>query len=261
MKGRPFLSRLERFASVDSTQRIVREWLDAGTREVCVAVADEQTAGRGRQGRGWLAPCGAALLVSAGFRPAGLPVRHAWRLAATASLAMVDAVEMVAGLPEGALFLKWPNDLVADGPDGRLLKVAGVLGETVAMGGAVGHAIIGLGVNADWPASDFPPALAAGMTSLHELAGGRHVDRDALLDTWLGLLEARIEALRDGKFDAAGWESRQVTTGRQVMMDLADEVLVGMASGVDPESGSLLVTEDETTRPIDSGEVLRCRVV
>jgi len=129
------------------------------------------------------------------------------------------------------------------------------------MGGAVGHAIIGPAVDADWPASDFPPALAAGMTSLYELAGGRHVDRDALLDTWLGLLEARIEALRDGKFDAAGWESRQVTTGRQVMMDLADEVLVGMASGVDPESGSLLVTEDETTRPIDSGEVLRCRVV
>ena len=81
--SRPFLSRLERFESVDSTQRVVRDWLDAGTPEVAVAVAAEQTAGRGRHGRGWFAPRGAALLVSCGFRPWNLPFVLVWRLSYT----------------------------------------------------------------------------------------------------------------------------------------------------------------------------------
>ena len=64
-----FLARRERFARVGSTNDVVRDWLAAGTPEVCLAVADEQTAGRGREGRTWVAPPGAALLLSLGFRP------------------------------------------------------------------------------------------------------------------------------------------------------------------------------------------------
>src|SRR6476646_5409088 len=117
-----YLARLERVGSVDSTQRIVREWLESGQPEVAIAVADEQTAGRGRQGRTWTAPPAAALLVSIGFRPAHLPLRQGWRLAATISLAMLDAAEAAAGLADNSLRLKWPNDIVAAYPDGRLEK-------------------------------------------------------------------------------------------------------------------------------------------
>ena len=67
----PFISRQERFPSVGSTNDVVRAWLADGTPEVCLAVADEQTAGRGRNGRTWLAPPGAGLLCSIGFRPTG----------------------------------------------------------------------------------------------------------------------------------------------------------------------------------------------
>lgn len=277
-----FISRLERFRSVDSTQRIVREWLEDGSRGVCVAVADEQTQGRGRQGRDWSAPVGAALLVSAGFTPRHLPLAHAWRLAATAALAMLDAGEDVAGLRDGTLWLKWPNDLVADGTDGRLLKVAGVLGEIAARAADAGsladavipadshgrgtepmvaHAVIGLGVNADWAAADFPPHLADSMTSLRELSGGRPIDAGTLLDAWLLRLEPRMEALEAGSFDAGAWSTRQVTTGRHVEVELAVGSLVGMASGVDPDSGALLVASDGAPRAVESGEVVRCRVV
>jgi len=55
----PFTSRQQRFPSVASTNDVVRAWLAEGTPEVCLAVADEQTAGRGRNGRTWLAPPGA----------------------------------------------------------------------------------------------------------------------------------------------------------------------------------------------------------
>jgi BirA family biotin operon repressor/biotin-[acetyl-CoA-carboxylase] ligase len=129
-----FLARQERFAVVESTNDVVRGWLAAGAPEVCLAVADEQSAGRGRLDRTWIAPPGAALLLSLGFRPSWLAPEQVWRLAATISLAMADAAEEVAGLPDRAIRLKWPNDLVAE-VDGRALKLAGVLGETDGLGG------------------------------------------------------------------------------------------------------------------------------
>ncbi len=258
-----FVSRLERFGSVGSTQPIVRAWLDAGEREVCVAVADEQTQGRGRLGRTWDAPPGMALLASAGFRPLELPAHHAWRLGATVALAMLDAAEDVAGLRDATLGLKWPNDIVADGPDGLLRKVAGVLGDAVLDEGRVETAVVGIGVNADWPASDFPVQLAASMTSLRELSGGRPIDRDTLLEAWLDRLEPRYESLRLGRFDSGGWSSRQRTTGELVEVDTHGGRIGGRALGVDPEAGSLLLVGTGGAPPtvIDSGDVTRCRVV
>jgi BirA family transcriptional regulator, biotin operon repressor / biotin---[acetyl-CoA-carboxylase] ligase len=256
-----FVSRLERLPRVDSTQRVVREWLDQGVPEVCLAVADEQTAGRGRLDRRWLAPPGAALLVSAGFRPPALAARHAWRLAALASLAMLEAVEALVPVPPGVLALKWPNDLVARA-GGRPGKLGGALGEASLDGPRVAAAAVGIGVNVDWPASTFPPALAARMTSLRELAGTGRADRDALLEAWLERVERHYEALGRGRFAAREWAARQVTTGARVAVDLGAEVVSGRAVGVDAESGGLVVATREGGPPVTllSGDVVRCRV-
>ena len=89
----PFLARQERFDVVGSTNDVVRGWLADGVAEVCLAVADEQSAGRGREGRTWTAPAGRALLLSLGFRPTWLAPERVWRLAAVTSLAMADAGE------------------------------------------------------------------------------------------------------------------------------------------------------------------------
>jgi BirA family transcriptional regulator, biotin operon repressor / biotin---[acetyl-CoA-carboxylase] ligase len=253
---RTFFSRVERFVSVDSTQRIVREWMESGSPEVAIAVTDEQTAGRGRLDRTWQAPPGAALLLSVGFRPVNLAVRYGWRLAAVVSLAMLDAAEAAAGLPDATLRLKWPNDIVAD-QGGELAKVAGVLGETVTVGDRVDWAVIGIGVNADWAKADFPTDLAPTMTSLRELARGRPVDREQLLEEFLARLEPRYEALREGTFDAAGWSGRQITTGQEVEVDVGGSRTTGRAVGVDPESGALLMDDGAS---IDSGEVQRLRL-
>ncbi|MFL5749069.1 MAG: biotin--[acetyl-CoA-carboxylase] ligase, partial [Chloroflexota bacterium] len=174
-----FLARREWFERVGSTNDVVRDWLATGTPEVCLAVADEQASGRGREGRVWVAPRGAALLLSVGFRPDWLPPEMVWRLAAIASVAMGEAAEEVTGLAAGTVRLKWPNDLVLDGPDG-VRKLAGVLGETDGLGTDDPRAVIGLGVNADWDPAAFPVDLAASMTSLRA-ATGRSLDRDALL--------------------------------------------------------------------------------
>ena len=240
-----FVARQERFDVVGSTNDVVRGWLAEGTPEVCLAVADRQSAGRGRQGRTWTAPAGAALLLSVGFRPDWLPPDRVWRLAATVSLAMADAAEEVAGLPDRAILLKWPNDLVVlDETDGTVRKLAGVLGETDDLGGAEPRAVIGLGINADWAASDFPIDLAPTMTSLREVSHGRPIDLALLLDAFLSRLEARIEALRGGRFDVADWTERQLTTGRTVTLELPDGTRADRrALGVDSLTGALVVED------------------
>jgi BirA family biotin operon repressor/biotin-[acetyl-CoA-carboxylase] ligase len=245
-----FLSRHEHLGRVGSTNDVVRSWLEAGTPEVCLATADEQTAGRGRAGRSWIAPSGAALLASLGFRPTWLAPDRAWQLAAVASLAMAEAAEAIAQLPLGMIRLKWPNDLVVE-TDGTVRKLGGVLGETGGLGSADPRVTVGLGINVDWPADRFAPELAATMTSLRVLSGDRPVDRDPLTDAFLARLEPAVEALRhQGHFDADRWAARQVTTGRDIRLEQATGAMTVRALGVDPAGGALLV--EDPARP---GEV------
>jgi BirA family biotin operon repressor/biotin-[acetyl-CoA-carboxylase] ligase len=260
----PFLARQEHFAVVGSTNDVVRGWLAAGEREVCLAVADEQSAGRGREGRTWSAPAGRALLMSLGFRPTWLAPDRVWRLAAVTSLAMADAAEGVADLPARSVRLKWPNDLVVEIDGVGLRKLAGVLGETDGLGGDDPRAVIGIGINADWPASEFPPELADTMTSLHEASGGRSIEPTHLLEVFLTRLEAGISALRGGEFDAAGWVDRQLTTGRTIRLvghDGEEETVRALRS--DPDSGALVVEDPNAPsgeRVIVSGEIRHVRL-
>jgi BirA family transcriptional regulator, biotin operon repressor / biotin---[acetyl-CoA-carboxylase] ligase len=257
--ARAFLSRQERFRSVASTNDVVRAWLSEGTPEVCLAVADEQTAGRGRLGRSWLAPSGAALPLSLGFRPTYVEADRLWRLSAVVALAMADAAEEVAGLPIGTLKLKWPNDIVVDAERvGRgIEKLAGVLGESEAAGGRDVEAVVGIGINVDWPRETFPAELRDTMTSLGELSHGRPVDSGELLEAFLERLEPRVLALRESYFDVAGWHARQITTGRRVRVETSPGTsLPGLAVGVDGATGALIIEADDGTESeVLAGEV------
>jgi BirA family biotin operon repressor/biotin-[acetyl-CoA-carboxylase] ligase len=257
-----FLARRERFAVVGSTNDVVRGWLADGTPEVCLAVADEQSAGRGREGRTWRAPAGGALLLSLGFRPDWLAPAQVWRLAATVSLAMADAAEDAAGLPHRTIRLKWPNDLAIETAEG-VRKLAGVLGETDGLSGTDPRAVIGLGLNTDWARTDFPPDLAGTMTSLREASRGP-IDHGALLAAFLGRLETRLEALRDRQFDETDWAERQLTTGRDVELIAPDgAVATVQALGVDAVTGALVVhdsNEPGGERQVVVGEIRHVRL-
>ena len=282
-----FLARREHLAVAGSTNDVVRAWLADGTPEVCLATADHQTEGRGRDGRTWTTPPtpGAALLASLGFRPAYLDPDRTWRLAAIVSLAMADAAEDVAGLQDRTVRLKWPNDLVVEvgGPwaplrgeltaeraralrDGPVdvRKLGGVLGETDGLGTADPRVVVGIGVNADWAATDFPTDLAgpAGMTSLREASGGRPIDTGALLDAFLTRLEVRHDLLRRGRFDAADWADRQLTSDRPVRLEHADgSAETVTARGVDALTGALVVEDaDGHERHVVTGEIRHVRL-
>ncbi len=269
-----FLSRQHRFAVVGSTNDVVRDWLADGTAEVCLAIADQQSAGRGRDGRSWTAPSGAALLLSLGFRPTWLAPDQVWRLASTVSLAMADAAEEVAGLPDRSIRLKWPNDLVIETVGAAIpvapqepmevRKLAGVLGETSGLGTDDPRAVVGLGLDTDWAVEDFPAELASTMTSLRAASNGRPIDHAALLDAFLGRLEVRVEALRGGRFDVADWTERQLTTGRDVDLVTPDGTVTTVpAIGVDVASGGLVVedpTSDRMERTVTVGEIRHVRL-
>jgi len=259
--GQPFVSRLERYERIGSTQAIVRDWLAGGLDEVCVAVADAQTEGRGRLDRIWHDRPGASLLVSAGFRPASLAAGVAWRVPAIAAIAMHDAATSLLGPTADRLALKWPNDVVAV-HHGRLLKVAGLLTEASLEGDHVDTLIVGLGVNVDWSASDYPSELADSMWSLSEASGRRRIDRDALLAAWIERLGPMYESLLAGRFDGLRWADAQITTGASVEVETGSETVTGTAVGVDHDSGSLLVRTGpgQPLRSISVGDVVRCSV-
>ncbi|HEY7524269.1 MAG TPA: biotin--[acetyl-CoA-carboxylase] ligase [Candidatus Limnocylindrales bacterium] len=261
MTGAPFLTRRESYATVGSTNDVVHDWLAAGVPEVCVATADEQTAGRGREDRRWVAPPGgAALLVSLGFRPTYVDPSQAWRLAAVVSLAMADASEDVAGLARRTIRLKWPNDLVVDAAGGPR-KLGGVLGETIGLGTDDPRAVVGIGVNVDWAAADFPTELSDDMTSLRELRA-RAIDREILLDAFIDRLAGFVAALRDGVFDSEGWADRQVTTDRVLLVEHPDGTIRQVTGrGVDPRTGALVVADrDGRRRELLTAEIRHVRL-
>jgi len=211
------------FDSLDSTNRYVLDEARRGAPEGLVAVADFQTAGRGRRGRGWVAPPGASLLVSVLLRPSLAPERTPL-VSMACAVAMAEAITRVAGFAPG---VKWPNDLVA-----RDRKLAGILAERD--GEAV---VVGAGVNVEW--QEFPPELADVATACN-LEAGRAVDRRALLDAFLAELDARYADL-----DAvtAEYRSRLATLGRRVRVERSSDALVGHAVGVG-DAGQLLVEAD-----------------
>jgi len=211
------------FDSLDSTNRYLLDEARRGAPEGLVAVADFQTAGRGRRGRGWVAPPGASLLVSVLLRPALAPEQTPL-VTMACGVAMVDAVARVAGFNPG---LKWPNDVVVGDR-----KLVGILAERD--GGAV---VVGAGVNVEWRA--FPAELAETATACN-LEAGRSVDRRQLLDVFLAELDRRYAEL-----DAVVGEyrARLETLGRRVRVEGPDGDVVGRAVGIGA-AGQLQVEVD-----------------
>ena len=223
---------VRRFAELDSTNTWLLDEARRGAPEGTVAVADHQSAGRGRLGRTWEAPPGASLLLSLLLRPDIAPDRR-HLLTAMVALAAVDAVA-----PAPAT-LKWPNDLVVDDR-----KLAGVLAE--ADGDAV---VVGIGVNLNWP-GDVP----AGGTSVNQLLG-HPADRDAILDALLAGVAARY-----GHWDEVAREYRAkcATLHRTVRVELADETFTGTAADVN-DDGHLLVDVGMCVRTVSAGDVVHLR--
>ena len=245
------------FDSIDSTNRYLLDEARGGAPHGVVAVADHQTAGRGRLGRSWEAPPGSNLLVSVLLR-LDLPAAARYLASAAVALAAADAVTAETGLVPG---IKWPNDLLA--ADGR--KLAGVLAEADLAGPAEhGHPpiVVGIGINVGWPLSDddLPPDLVGAATSLQQEAG-RPVDRSALLFGLLAALGPRVPLLGnpEGRAKlASDLRDRCVTIGSRVRVELAGGRIEGTATDVTDE-GHLVVATGTGSETVVAGDVVHLR--
>jgi len=160
--------------STPSTQLLLAPDDPEGT----VVAAGEQTAGRGRLGRKWLAPAGTSLLCSVQLRP-DVPGERLPELTGVAAAACAEAIEAVTGLVP---VLKFPNDVLLGDR-----KVAGVLAEA-----RESRVVLGLGINVNVPEAELPREIDRPATSLL-VETGREVDRAELLVELLERLELRYD--------------------------------------------------------------------
>src|SRR5579864_5032992 len=220
---------------VDSTQDEARASARVAAPDRSLFLAECQRAGRGRQGRTWLAEPGVALLMSIVFRERA-QVARPWRFTSLVSLALVRAVDRWLS-PENTVAIKWPNDVMLGDR-----KVAGVLAETREDGREL-IAIVGVGVNV----SAAPPI--PGATCL-----GPKVDRGDLLLAFVDELDA-LRARPAGELHRL-WASRLWRHRQRVHLlelDRDEEVVI---LGVDCDGSLRVQTSDGTQRTTSTGELL-----
>ncbi len=230
---RPFLWRRK----TGSTNADALDWLRQGAPTGSLVLADEQLQGRGRLGRGWHTPAGAALALSIVLRPEPQDLPH---LTMAGSLA-------IAGMADDAgardVSLKWPNDVqVGD------RKLAGVLSEALWQGDRLVGAVLGMGVNVR---VDFRGSPLAGQAVSLETVCGCGLDRARLL----ALLVTHADRWLEQRGDDALWRA-----WRQRLKLPASSVEVkglrGMVEGVGPDGALLLRAETGQLHTIYSGEAL-----
>jgi len=252
------------FEEIDSTNRYLLELAaaDPSVRPGLVAVAEHQTAGRGRLDRRWEAPPGANLLVSLLLEPV-LPLEDLHLVSVAVALAAADACRQVAGVEP---LLKWPNDLLAGGR-----KLAGILAESTLPAGAAADpganraVVVGLGCNVRWPAAegtdgDVPDELRDTATSLCRETG-RDLEPAALLWAFLRSAErwlAPLDSAAGGAEVTAEYRRRCVTVGQEVRVDLGPQSVTGTAVEL-TGTGRLVVETPSGRVTVSAGDVVHVR--
>ncbi|WP_054491970.1 biotin--[acetyl-CoA-carboxylase] ligase [Ardenticatena maritima] len=233
--GRP----LYWYDRIDSTNRELLEWAVRGAEEGTLLVADEQTAGRGRRGRQWIAPPGTGLLMSLLVRPR----QAVGLLPLMTGAVLAETIEAVSG---ARATVKWPNDVLIGER-----KVAGVLVETVIQRGQQA-AVIGMGINVNMQAHDFE-RVGMPATSLR-LETGQIWEREDLLAALLPRLETAYDALQAGAWSLDAWRARAPMLGKPITVFEEEDAWYGVALDV-AEDGALLVQTEEGVRAIYAADV------
>jgi len=227
-----------------STNDLALEAARAGAAHGATFVADQQTEGRGRQGRRWFGAAGESLLFSCLTRPA-LRTSEATSLPLAAGLALREVLSRHVP-PDVVVELKWPNDVLASRK-----KICGVLVETQLQGSQLAAAVIGVGLNLR--TTSFPDELLGSATSIVAL-GGVAPEPEALLLEVLLELTRYLELVQKSGLPALAVEldRHDALKGRLVDID----GLKGRARGLDPCGRLIVVDELGVERRVVSGHVI-----
>lgn len=209
LQGLP-LVKLAYFDRVGSTNDVAVEWARQGVGSPSLAVADEQTRGRGRSGRRWLTPPGSALAFTLLLESGPVANHSIGRATGLGALGVCEALEREFALkPE----IKWPNDILLEGK-----KACGVLAEAHWTGERLGALVLGIGINIAAPSVPPSAGLNFPATCLETVAG-REISRIALLKAVLERILAWQPRLQQPDFITA-WESRLAYRGQTVDVEI-----------------------------------------
>ncbi|MGN6554118.1 MAG: biotin--[acetyl-CoA-carboxylase] ligase [Verrucomicrobiota bacterium] len=235
------------FEETTSTNDIVEKLARDGVKEGAVVFADSQTKGRGRLGRKWMSPARKGLWFSVLLRP-DLRPQQATQLTVAAATALARAIQSETGVkPE----IKWPNDILIGGR-----KVAGILTELNAELDSVKYLILGIGVDVNLSAEEFPPELRSIATSLRA-ASGKLLSRSGLAVAILQELDKDYARINAGDFAALAdeWEAKCTTIGQNVVIRIGDREIRGRAESLSEEGALQVRTEHGHLEPIIGGDV------
>lgn len=243
----PWGQRLYWYEEVTSTNTIAKTMAAAGAAEGTVILADRQTAGRGRLGRSFCSNAG-GIYMSVILRPQCAPA-ELMHLTCAVGVAVCDAVEHSISLRPG---IKWINDLVLEHK-----KLGGILTELSIdqATGLVNYAVVGIGINCNQQALDFPAELKEIACSA-AMVTGTSIDRSLLAAELILSLEEMNQNLRAGRASIMErYRKDCVTLGQHITVIRSDSRQNGVALDIS-DDGSLIVRfDDGHTAAVNSGEV------
>ena len=231
-----------------STNDEVKALAIGGAPEGTVVLAEQQTHGRGRQGRPFASPAGVGIYLSLLLRPTIDMVR----LPQLTLMVAVAAADAMTALCSVSIHLKWPNDVEIAGK-----KVAGILTEAVLPFGEPPVVIIGIGINVNTTLEQLPSALHDRVTSL-ALATGTPVSRHQLITCLLAHLEDLYHTFQDTGITSIleRWRHYGRISGRVVQFSHAAETRTGHVIGLDDDGALLVQTADGIQERVVSGQVI-----
>ncbi|MCI7061473.1 MAG: biotin--[acetyl-CoA-carboxylase] ligase [Lachnospiraceae bacterium] len=244
--------KVECLEKVDSTNTRAKQLAELGEPEGTLVVAEEQTAGKGRRGRGWASEPGIGIWMSLILRPELKP-QQAASVTLVAAMAVASGIRECCHLETG---IKWPNDVVVNGK-----KVCGILTETSSEPDYIHYVVPGIGINAN--TGEFPKELSDKATSIY-LETGKKTNRNALIAEVMNAF-----SLYYGRYLQTGDLSLLQDEYNEMLVNRDREVLVlyGMAEEADPDkcqrgiakgitpAGALIVETEEGMKQVVSGEV------
>jgi len=232
---------------IGSTNEWAKELAMLGASEGTVALAEIQTAGRGRQGREWISPKG-GLYFSVILKPKLKP-DEAVKLVFVASVAVAEVLRELYGLE---VETKWPNDVLVNGR-----KICGILSEMNTKNEIVDFVVVGLGVNANFDVKEvLPKMLRENATSLMvEL--DKKIQLEVLFRASLEKLESLYDLFQKNGFGSIleKWKKHAGFLGKCVEVTGGNEFFVGMALDVEDDGGLTIKLEDGTIRHVFVGDV------
>lgn len=229
---------IHRFSSCSSTNDLAKEIAEQGEPEGTVVLCEEQTAGRGTRGRTWFSAPDKGLYVSVILRPKSPDL---FFIPLLAGVAVVEAVEQAFGLRAG---LKWPNDVVW-----QRKKLGGILVESVLTGAEANYVILGIGLNLNHEAPEFPRDIRATATSL-KIILKKPVLTEALLPWMWKSLEHWYRLLDGGRGPEilrAFELYSSLSIGTIVIARTPDSEVRGVYSGLDARGGLVLEVDGRRT--------------